>query len=373
MQLFIVGRFSGIGGAERSLMPLAKKLHRAGHDLTLLLVTPPENNLIFREFPGKVIIPSGASVWNKFQAVVQLNRAIASADIVVASSELTVTYITWLLSLWHRKLLVADVQAQLSGFINDNSNPLHHYLCRWIYPQISYIRCVSKGVAQDLELRFGVPTKNISVIYVPFDIDAIAQAAQSPISDAHYHIFSKPTIVAVGRLTNQKRFDIAIESFYFMSQKYKIDAHLLLLGDGELRPQLEQQVQALGLTEQVFLPGFVENPHAYIKRSQVLLLSSDFEGFGRVLVDALAVGCPTVATDCPAGPYEILEGGKWGLLTPIANPEAIADAIAQVLTNPQLAQQLHEKGLERAKAFETQVIAQQYQAFLNQALLHRPA
>ncbi len=367
MRILIVGRFLGTGGSERSLMPLARELDCAGHDLTLLLVKPPESHIIFKDFPGPVIMPSESSPWRRFQALVQLNRAIASTDIVVATSEYTATYVSWLLALWYRKPLVADVQVNLSSWINDNCNPLHHYLCRWIYPEISYIRCVSEGVAQDLQSSYKVPTKNLSIIYVPFDIDAIAQAAQLPISDAHSHIFSRPTIVSAGRLSSQKRFDIAIQSFLRLRQHYKIDAHLLILGDGELRPQLEQQVQALGLKEQVFLPGFVENPHAYIKRSQVFLLSSEYEGLPRVLIEALAVGCPTVATDCPSGPYEILEGGKWGLLTPMADPEAMAHALAQVLTNPELAQRLTQAGLQRAKAFDTQTIAQQYQIFLDQA------
>jgi len=373
MRLLIVGRFSGIGGSERSLMPLAKQLHGAGYELTLLMIKPPEKDLIFKDFPGNVFIPTGSSPRHQFQALLQLNRAIASADIVVATSEFTITYITWLLALWHRKPLVADAQVNISRWINDNCNPFHHYLCRWIYPEISHIRCVSEGVAQDLQSSYKVPTKNLSIIYVPFDIDEIAQAAQLPISDAHSHIFSRPTIVSAGRLTSQKRFDIAIQSFLCLRQDYKIDAHLLILGDGELRPQLQQQVHALGLKEKVFLPGFVENPYAYIQRSQVFLLSSDYEGFGRVLVDALAVGCPTVATDCPSGPYEILEGGKWGLLTPMADPEAMAHALAQVLTNPELAQKLQQNGLGRAKAFDTQIIAQQYQNILNHAWQHQLA
>ena len=221
--------------------------------------------------------------------------------------------------------------------------------------------------------HYKVPTKNLHTIYVPFDLDAIAQAGQLPILDNLSHIFSRPTIVAVGRLTKQKRFDIAIQSFFHLHQNYNIDANLLILGDGELRPQLEEQVQSLNLQERVFLPGFVENPHAYIKRSQVFLLSSDYEGLPRVLIEALALACPVVATDCPSGPNEILEGGKWGLLTPVANPEAIADALAQVLQNSELAQKLSHASLQRAKAFDTQAITQQYETFLNQALSHQIA
>ncbi len=93
----------------------------------------------------------------------------------------------------------------------------------------------------------------------------------------------------------------------------------------------------------MFLPGYVENPHAYIRRSQVFLLSSDYEGFGRVLVDALAVGCPVVSTDCPFGPAEILEAGKWGILTPTGDVAAIAAALNQVLDDSALAERLRQQ------------------------------
>ncbi len=370
MRVLIVGQFLGTGGAEQSLIPLAKELHSAGYELSLILLKPPVIDFVFSNFPGTVLAPKDASPWQQFQTLLQLNRAIANADVVVATSELSPTYITWLLSLWHHKPLVADVQVCLSRWISGSSKSIHHYLSRWVYPHISYIRCVSKGVAQDLQLNYGVPIKNLSVIYVSFELDKIARAAQSPIPAINNHIFSRPTIVAAGRLTSQKRFDIAIESFLCLRQDYKIDAHLLILGDGELRPQLEQQVQDLGLTNQVFLPGFVENPYAYFNCSKVFLLSSDYEGFGRVLLEALAVGCPAVSTDCPFGPHEILEGGKSGLLTPMANPKAIAHALAQLLTNSELAQKLREAGLQRAKAFDTQTTARQYQTLLNQALEH---
>lgn len=374
MHLLFVASFTGMGGAERSLIPLAKVLHRAGYDLSLLLVKPPKDDRIFRDFPGTVAMPSNSTFMGKLQALVQLNKMSANADILIATSEHTVTYVSWLISLWHRKPLAADVQVCLSRRVYDDKiSPIHDYLCRWIYPRIFYIRCVAEGVTQDMRSHYKVPTKNLHTIYVPFDLDAIAQAGQLPILDNLSHIFSRPTIVAVGRLTKQKRFDIAIQSFFHLHQNYNIDANLLILGDGELRPQLEQQVQSLNLQERVFLPGFVENPHAYIKRSQVFLLSSDYEGLPRVLIEALALACPVVATDCPSGPNEILEGGKWGLLTPVANPEAIADALAQVLQNSELAQKLSHASLQRAKAFDTQAITQQYETFLNQALSHQIA
>jgi len=369
MRILIVGQFGGIGGAERSLIPVAKELKNNGHELTLLLMKSPENNLLFKQFPGNVLIPTGLSIGDRLKTFLKLNQLVATTDLLIATSELTPTYITWLLSLWHRKPLIVDVQVYLSRWIKDSSKSIHNSLCRWIYPQISYIRCVAEGVAQDLLSNYNVPQKNLSVIYVPFELDEISKVAESPIPAIHSHIFSKPTIVTVGRFTSQKRFDIAIEAFNNLCQDYAIDANFLILGDGELRPQLEQQVQNLGLTDRVFMPGFVENPHTYVKSSQVFLLSSDYEGLPRVLIEALVVGCPVVATNCPSGPYEILKGGECGgLITPMGEPEKIAEGIARILKNPELAQKLHETGLQRAKDFSAEGVVQQYQNLINHAV-----
>jgi glycosyltransferase involved in cell wall biosynthesis len=369
MRILVVGQFGGIGGAERSLIPLAKELDNNGHELTLLLMKTPENNLIFNQFPGKVFIPNSSSGMDKLKIWMNLNKLVATTDLIIATSELTPTYITWLLSLWYRKPLIADVQVYLSRWIKDSNKPIHNHLCRFIYPRISYIRCVAEGVAEDLLSNYNVPDKNLSTIYVPFELEEIQQVAELPIPTSHSQIFSKPTIVTVGRFTSQKRFDVAIEAFNYFYKQYSIDANFLILGDGELRPQLEKQVKNLGLTDRIFMPGFVENPHAYVKSSQVFLLSSDYEGLPRVLIEALAVGCPVVATNCPSGPDEILKGGECGgLLTPMGEPEKIGQAIAQVLTNPELSQKLHKSGLQRAKDFSTQTVVQQYQNLINQAL-----
>lgn len=364
MRLLIVGRLFGSGGAERSLLPLAHHLTRAGHELTLLLVRSPQMDGVFADFPGAVIQASGSSIGQRISGFWQLFSAIGQADLVIATSELTPTYITWMLSSWHGKPLIADVQVCLSRWINDSCSPMHHHLCRWIYPQIRQIRCVSTGVAQDLQQTYRVPAQQLSVVYVPFDLAAIAQAAAQPILAIHDPIFDHPTIVAAGRFTSQKRFDVAIQALLHLRQQHHIDAHLLILGEGELRPQLEEQIAALGLAQSVFLPGFVDNPHTYIRRAQAFLLSSDYEGFGRVLVDALAVGCPVVSTNCPSGPDEILEGGKWGLLAPMNDPVAIAAALVQVLTNPALAEQLSQQGTQRAQAFNTEAVANQYEALI---------
>ncbi len=114
--------------------------------------------------------------------------------------------------------------------------------------------------------------------------------------------------------------------------------------------QLEALTQELGLDEDVSLPGFVDNPYAYMARSAVFVLSSAWEGFGNVLVEAMAVGTPVVSTDCPSGPAEILEGGKWGKLVPVGDIEKIAKAIIDTLEDlnrPDVAKRAQDFGIEK--------------------------
>lgn len=114
--------------------------------------------------------------------------------------------------------------------------------------------------------------------------------------------------------------------------------------------QLEALTQELGLDEDVSLPGFVDNPYAYMARSAVFVLSSAWEGFGNVLVEAMAVGTPVVSTDCPSGPAEILEGGKWGKLVPVGDVEKIAKAIIDTLEDlyrPDVAKRAQDFGIEK--------------------------
>ena len=109
---------------------------------------------------------------------------------------------------------------------------------------------------------------------------------------------------------------------------------LLILGDGKQRGELLRLAARLGVADDVALPGFVLNPYVYMRRAGLFVLSSLWEGFGNVLVEAMACGTPVVATDCPSGPAEILGGGKYGPLVPIGNDVVLAEAIEETLRSP---------------------------------------
>jgi glycosyltransferase involved in cell wall biosynthesis len=119
---------------------------------------------------------------------------------------------------------------------------------------------------------------------------------------------------------------------------------LLILGEGKLRPSLTSLAEELDIVEDLAMPGFVDNPFQYFARADLFVLSSRWEGLGNVVIEALACGCPVVSTDCPSGPAEILENGKYGTLVPVGDPEALAAAILKSLDTPMDRQRLRDRG-----------------------------
>jgi glycosyltransferase involved in cell wall biosynthesis len=142
---------------------------------------------------------------------------------------------------------------------------------------------------------------------------------------------SVPAIVNVGRLVPQKNQLLLVDAFKLVTDKRA--AQLWIVGEGPRRADLEKRIDELGLSQSVRLFGHVSNPLPILRDADVFALSSSHEGFGNVLVEAMWTGTPVVATDCPYGPAEILENGKWGQLVPAGNAEALAEAILDILEN----------------------------------------
>jgi glycosyltransferase involved in cell wall biosynthesis len=140
-----------------------------------------------------------------------------------------------------------------------------------------------------------------------------------------------PVIIAVGKLKPQKDFETLIKAFAKVRTKFK--ARLIILGEGPMLSDLNLLVEKLNITDDVIFEGFVQNPFKYMRNADLFVLSSKYEGLPGVLVQALACGCPVVSTDCPSGPREILENGRYGPLVPVADENALATAIiAQLQT-----------------------------------------
>jgi glycosyltransferase involved in cell wall biosynthesis len=227
-------------------------------------------------------------------------------------------------------------------------------LARRFYPHGDAIIAVSEGVADDLAEFVRLPRERIDAIHNPVVTLALAARAAALLDDPWFHPGEPPVVLGVGRLAVQKDFATLLHAFARVRSRRP--TRLVILGEGDLRPRLERLAAELGVAADVRLPGFVENPLAYMRRAAVFALSSIYEGLGNVVVEALACGCPVVSTDCPGGPAEILGHGRFGRLVPVGDADAFAKALLAALDEPRESSPL----LARARDFSAAVIADRY-------------
>jgi glycosyltransferase involved in cell wall biosynthesis len=210
-------------------------------------------------------------------------------------------------------------------------------LAKAIRPTYAYaarVVPVSSGSAADLISRFKLPADLVTVVYNPVVTPELFQKCQLAPEHRWCRNKSLPLIVAVGRLAPEKDFATLIRAFAKVRARSSLWPRLLILGEGNERQSLEALIDDLQLRDWVDLPGFVPNPYAILRHADVFTLSSVREGLPTVLIEALALGIPVVATDCESGPREILNDGRHGLLAPVGDEEAFAGAIHRQLTNP---------------------------------------
>lgn len=181
---------------------------------------------------------------------------------------------------------------------------------------------VSKGLAKELELLHFIKPASVKQIYNPFNRELIAASAQESIPNA----ISQPYIIHVGRFAKQKRHDILFAALKCLPFSLK----LVCLGTN--KKGILKLANQLNLMERIICPGFQQNPYSWIANAKCLVLSSDYEGFGNVLIEALACGTPVVSTDCDFGPNEILIGELKPYLVSPNNPEALAAAINKAIS-----------------------------------------
>src|SRR5699024_2398270 len=167
-------------------------------------------------------------------------------------------------------------------------------------------------------------------------------------------------IITAGRLVAEKDHATLLRSFAKIDKQ--LNAHLIILGEGELETQLKQLAKTLGISERITFLGFKQNPYAYIKRADVFAVTSTTEGFGHVLVEALALGVPVVSTRCNPGAKEILGEATYGMLADVGDVEAMTDNLerALTLTNSER-EEIIKKGKERASQFAVERIVEQYE------------
>ncbi len=203
------------------------------------------------------------------------------------------------------------------------------FFVRRFYPWADELVAVSQGAGSDLASLLGVPAERIHVIYNPIVGPELWKRAAEPLTDTAFSADPRPCILAVGRLHYHKDYPTLLRAMAIVRQT--TNARLVFLGDGEERVRLVSLVQQLHLESCVSFLGEVANPLPYMQRASVLGLSSIVEALPTVLIEALAVGLPIVATDCPTGPREILRDSAYRNLVPVGDHAALAESLLRVL------------------------------------------
>lgn len=210
------------------------------------------------------------------------------------------------------------------------------------YAAADAIVAVSQAVAEDLAACTWLPRSAITVI--PNWVTTEVAAARDPAPDHPWFADGVPLVLAVGRLHWQKDFATLVRAFALLRRRRP--ARLVVLGEGPERGYLQRLAEASGVAADVEFTGFVANPFVWMARAAVLAVTSVSEGFGNVIVEALACGLPVVATDCPGGPREILDGGRYGTLVPVGDAAALAEAMGRVIANPPAAAMLKRRAAD---------------------------
>lgn len=344
------------GGAERAMLNLARGFSKQGIQVDLVLLRVEGAYLSQVPPEVRVVDLGGRRLWQSLPA---LARYLQQEQPPVLLSTLDDTNIA---ALWVRQLvgcktrLVVNVQNTISQdakIATQLKTRMMPYLVKYFFPWADAVVPVSYGVANDL-IQLGVDPNRMQVIPNPVITPDVFQKAQEAINHPWFAVEQPPVILGVGRLNKQKDFPTLIQAFAQVRQQRS--ARLMILGEGEERATLEALIHQLGLIGDVDLVGFVSNPYAYMARSSVFVLSSLFEGLPSVLIEALAMGTPVVATNCKSGPMEILESGKYGSLVEVGDGQGIAAAIVSTLDAPPERETLRQ----RAKEFSLERSLEQY-------------
>ena len=342
-------RWLAMGGVQRWAVNLSRGLVERGYAVDLVLgnaagplleeVDPRVNVVDLNSRYLLFALPQIAAYMNKHKPSIFLTAQPFTNTLALLGQKLAN----------HKSPIVISEHVRVEDFLRDKK-----WFGRLLYPWAASIVAVSKGVAVDLEKVMHLPRKKITVIHNPVVNANLQERAASPIRLPWADKQSYALILGAGRLVGQKDFPTLIKAFAQVVKHRS--ARLLILGEGECRSELEKQIHDLNLGDYAKLHGFAKNPYPYMKAADVFVSSSKFEGLAYVLVEALANGTSVVSTDCPHGPRDILEDGKYGRLVPVRDVQALAQAIGETLDRPLSPQLL----IERSKDFTVDRITGEY-------------
>jgi GalNAc-alpha-(1->4)-GalNAc-alpha-(1->3)-diNAcBac-PP-undecaprenol alpha-1,4-N-acetyl-D-galactosaminyltransferase len=366
MKITLVISALGCGGAERVLVSMAQGFIQRGHKVTV--VTLSEINSDFYELPSdctRIALGLMSSSANLFEAlksnaerISMTRKAVQSSNPDVVISFLRITNVTTILALLGRKYPLIITEHNDTRVFSYGT--LWETLSKLAYPFSSCVVSVSQGVDQGFA---SLPKSKRAVIYNPIMVNDNGQVDKLPLEADP----QKNWLVSMGRLAEQKGFDLLLKSFAKIAPKYP-DWQLLILGKGELQEQLLKMRDDLNLSSQVIFTGALNNPFAVLKQGKIFVMASRNEGFPMAHGEALACGLPVVCTDCPSGPSEMVRQDIDGLLVPNQDSAALGVALESLMSDELKRQKLAARSPEVLERFGLDAIVTQWESLINKLI-----
>ena len=353
MKIILFTPVLSVGGAQQVAFLLASALLEDGHKI--IIATPLAMGELAENFRKKCrIVDFGTGKPIKStKNIAQLIRDF-NADAIICfgiyagiAAALSKVVFRWNPPIFMRNENNLHLDWQQASFVNRLIGPV---LSRWA-AQHSHVIAVSRALASATANYLLIDSSHVTTILNPV-IDDAAVPVETESAKLHPWLedASVPVFVAMGRLENQKGFDVLIDAFSGIREK--TNARLVIFGSGSLRDVLQAQIDSLNMGGAIVLAGHTDCPIAQMRRACAFVLSSRFEGFGLVLVEALWAGTQVISTDCDYGPAEVLEGGRYGTLVPVEDRDALANAMLDVLQQPRSIQRPPDAWFEKFTATE---------------------
>ncbi|MEW6684726.1 MAG: glycosyltransferase [Candidatus Edwardsbacteria bacterium] len=358
---FVIPSLAG-GGAERVMIYLLQYIDRTKFE-PWLVVLDSKNNY-GEEVPKdiKVVCLNKKGRLDFFRLTVSLSKLIRKEAPSLVCSFLEYANYLVVLTRW----LSGD---KIPLFLSERTTPSLYLkrvrfgafkktLTKLLYPKAEGIIAVSKGVKEDLLVNFRVVDERCKVIYNPIDIKRTQLLSKESIEHPWFKE-NIPIIVACGNLTVAKNYPMLLKAMKLVLND--TEARLVILGTGEEHIRLESYTKEVGIHKNVSFLGFQKNPFKFMAKSTIFVLSSSWEGFANVLLEAMACGLPVISTRCASSPNEIITSGVEGLLVPVGDEDAMAKAILRLLKDESLRKQMSEAGKIRVEDFRIKKIVKQYE------------
>ncbi len=342
---FVIANLNG-GGSERAVSNLSLAMEKEGHVVSIIVLDA--DNIVY-PFGGEIIdlnIPHSTSPLGQ---IINMLKRKSALKALFKKHQFDGIF-TFMESAGFPSAM-ASKDVVVSVHENpDKMSKVYKMLYPYLYPKTKKVIACSKAMEDRLIDLYGF--KNTGTIYNSVDIDLVQQKSKEPIE------VTRPYILTVGRLVHVKGFDLLIEAYAQSKAKENLD--LIILGEGELRVELQALIDGKGLTNKIILKGNVDNPFAYYANAELYTLSSRNEGFPNILIEALACSCPCIAFDCKTGPNEIINDGENGLLIEAENVPALTAAIDRLDQDEELQANFAKNAKESVQHLTPESIAKEW-------------